>query len=592
MDDEKQYQWLCQVISAIGSSLELDKVLSLAAEVTAKGAGCRSCFLYLWDKQREKLVVRATTPGHEQYIRVLELKIGEGITGWTAKHLNPLLIEENAIKDERFLLLPDLDEESYQSFMTVPIVSPNSELIGVFTMYTVAPHKFPKKALEFVNRIATLVAGLIEKAMVYEQMKRKLTVLDGLADLSKALSQDDREEVILDHITKIIAEVLQTDSCSFMFLNREKTVLSLEQFPWTIAVSEQIRTWLDTDRPMSGLHRELLKPFQKLNVGNGGVWAAVTMQGTNSPLGLILCFRRQPQLFLPEDMALLQTISHQGALALEKARLVNFLTDRNQKQDFFDALFSDKARSKRYLLQQGRSLGVDLERPHLVAVIEVAQEMPRENVKALKNFCFLLEDQLSKIFAGSLHLSRNSMLKVILPVDDYAQIKHKLTAVKNEQEQKHRVALSIGLGNPCSSVDDYLRGLEEALEALKVGKSFFWDKKKVISFGELGIYRYLYKVWKNDGIVRDKQQELMEKLYDYDRQHSTKLLETLEKYLESLGQMNDAACELFVHRNTLRNRLVKISSLLEVDVTDRQNWFPLYIALEIVKLRALEQSGL
>lgn len=588
MMEERKYQWLCQVISAIGSSLELEEVLALAVDVATRASMCNRCFIYLWDKQREMLVVRATTAGQEKYIRALELELDQGYTGWTAKTLKPVLTNYEAAIDDRFFMVPGLEEEKFQSFMTVPIVSPNNDLIGVFTLCTMTPSQFSDRALDFVQKIATLIAGLIEKAMLYEQMKKKVVVLDGLADLSKLLSKDDRVSDILNNLRKIIIEVLRIDECAFLLLNREKTKLSLEQSTWWIDVNEDVQVLLETEWPLDGTVDELPKSLKKLGFKDFVAWTAVPMQGKNLPLGVIICFRKQQLSFIDEDLTLLQTIAHQGALALERARLVSFLSDRNKKQDFFDALFNGKGYSLQFLEEQGKIFGVDLQRANVVVVAEIVQKNDKES-HWMRNFCFSLEDEIEKAFAHSIYLSRNGILQAIIPINDYNKIIEKLAFIKKELEQKHNVIISMAAGNACNCEKDYPRGLEEAHEALKVGKVLSWHKSSVVTFNQLGMYRYLYKVWKNDGIVRDRQQELMEKLYDFDKDHATNLLETLEKYLECMGHVNNAADELYVHRNTMRNRLEKISAILDVDVADRQRWFSLYIALQIVKLKGLER---
>ena len=590
MNGDKRYQWLCEVISAIGSSLELEKVLKLAIDVTTKASNCSRCFIYLYDKQREKLVVRATTPGQEKWIGTLELSLDEGLTGWTAKNHEAVLTDYEAIKDKRFLKVKGLEDEEFHNFMTVPIVSPANEMIGVFTMCILPPYRFTDEICDFIANIATLLAGLIEKAMLYEQMKKKLTVLDRLANLSKVLSKDDRVNVILGHIRKIVLDVLDVDSCMFMLLNREQNSFSIEQSPWVLSVSKDLKYILEQDMPLTGTINDLPKGFDKLVIGDFKSWVAVPMHGKSSPVGITLCFFKDQYSFWEGDLSLLQTISHQGTLALERALLVSYLSDRSRKQDFFDALFSSKSTSSRYLIEQGRSAGINLERPNIVLVVEATHKSSDKDSEWLKNFCFCLEDVFEKAFPDCLYLTRNGIIQVIIPVNDSRLIKEKLTTIKDEQERKNDVLLFIGIGNTCNNCGDYRRGLEEAIEALTIGKAFFLNKSRVISFNELGLYRYLYKVWKNDGIVRDKQQQLMTKLYEFDKEHNTDLLITMEKYFECSGKINNAASELFIHRNTMRNRLEKISSILEANVTDQQNWFSLYIALQIVKLKELDES--
>jgi len=62
-------------------------------------------------------------------------------------------------------------------------------------------------------------------------------------------------------------------------------------------------------------------------------------------------------------------------------------------------------------------------------------------------------------------------------------------------------------------------------------------------------------------------------------------LDTLETYLECAGNLTRTADRLFVHRNTLIQRLERLQSLCEIDIQDRSNWLTLQVAIKVYKLR-------
>ena len=65
----------------------------------------------------------------------------------------------------------------------------------------------------------------------------------------------------------------------------------------------------------------------------------------------------------------------------------------------------------------------------------------------------------------------------------------------------------------------------------------------------------------------------------------TTLLHTLETYLSCGGNIARAAEQLYVHRNTLVQRLDKLRELLGLDPHDSTHWLPLHIALGLWRLR-------
>ena len=61
-----------------------------------------------------------------------------------------------------------------------------------------------------------------------------------------------------------------------------------------------------------------------------------------------------------------------------------------------------------------------------------------------------------------------------------------------------------------------------------------------------------------DGGVRDVHRNANARIADYDRQRSTSLLRTLEEFLRRRGSISATAEALYVHPNTLRQRLRRI----------------------------------
>ena len=65
------------------------------------------------------------------------------------------------------------------------------------------------------------------------------------------------------------------------------------------------------------------------------------------------------------------------------------------------------------------------------------------------------------------------------------------------------------------------------------------------------------------------------------------LLKTLEVYLDSGGNATRAAKRLFLHRNTLRQRIDRIAALLDVDLTTSERWLSLHLAVKAARLARL-----
>jgi PucR family transcriptional regulator, purine catabolism regulatory protein len=105
----------------------------------------------------------------------------------------------------------------------------------------------------------------------------------------------------------------------------------------------------------------------------------------------------------------------------------------------------------------------------------------------------------------------------------------------------------------------------------------------VMTYDELGPYKYLLRMSFDVG-VRDRHRDAVAILAEYDRQRSTALLRTLEEFLRRRGNISATAETLYVHPNTLRQRLRRIMELTGIDLR-KDDWLMVEIAVKMVKLQ-------
>jgi DNA-binding PucR family transcriptional regulator len=86
--------------------------------------------------------------------------------------------------------------------------------------------------------------------------------------------------------------------------------------------------------------------------------------------------------------------------------------------------------------------------------------------------------------------------------------------------------------------------------------------------------------------LRDAYQERLHRLVEYDRRRGTELLDTLEGYLDHRGSVVATSRALYIHPNTLRQRLDRIERASGIEV-DRDDWLSLAVATKVVKLETL-----
>jgi DNA-binding PucR family transcriptional regulator len=140
-------------------------------------------------------------------------------------------------------------------------------------------------------------------------------------------------------------------------------------------------------------------------------------------------------------------------------------------------------------------------------------------------------------------------------------------------------SVTVGVSDVCQGREGLARGLIEADQAARVGPLI--GGGPVCSYAELGAYRY---VMAGAAAVRDGSHERLERLAEYERRRGTELLRTLEVYLDQKGNVARTARAMYMHPNTLRQRLARIESVAGLDL-EREDWVSLAMAVRVVALR-------
>jgi len=187
---------LNQISHTVSCSLDLDVVLQQIVDLVIGVTGGDSCLVYLIDDTRDFLILRASSNQHSPWVGKIVLKIGEGLTGWVAQEGVPIAIDRKVSQDGRFREFHGLMEDSYEAFLSVPIIAPTQLLVGVINVQHRHPHHHSDRERTLLSIIGHQVGGAIENASLYRKTERLASELqtinekllhfafrDGLTDL-------------------------------------------------------------------------------------------------------------------------------------------------------------------------------------------------------------------------------------------------------------------------------------------------------------------------------------------------------------------------------------------------------------------------
>ena len=154
-------EFLHDVSSRIAAADPLHEVLDQIVEFVSEFVSCDSCFIYVLEGSA--LVLRASKNPHPEVVDSLRVSLDEGITGWVATHREPVVIERDAAQDPRFRAFTELPEDSYHSFLSIPVIS-RGRVVSVINVQHREPYQFTPREIKSISTIGHLVGAAIELA--------------------------------------------------------------------------------------------------------------------------------------------------------------------------------------------------------------------------------------------------------------------------------------------------------------------------------------------------------------------------------------------------------------------------------------------
>jgi two-component sensor histidine kinase/putative methionine-R-sulfoxide reductase with GAF domain len=278
---ERHLRLLTETIAAVNSTLDLEEVLGLVATKVADALGTEACFVYLYDERSDELILRATHgTSVEEMTKRPRMHRGEGITGTAAAERAPVMIPSQAHLDPRFKQFANLPEDDYESILAVPILA-RERLAGALNVRTLEPREFTQDEIDLLVAIADQVAQTIEHAQLYAQAQRRVSELEALARISEAVSESLYLEESLEAIVKTTMEAVDATGAAL--------VLEDGNIAWP--------------------------------EGRAGAYAVrLPLRWKRRQIGELVCDRDTP--FTADERALLASIAHHAAVALEHGRAV------------------------------------------------------------------------------------------------------------------------------------------------------------------------------------------------------------------------------------------------------------------------------
>jgi two-component system, response regulator PdtaR len=162
---------LHRVSRIISSERSLDEMLGEIVGLAARVTACDACLVYLADEPSGEFVLRASLVPHAEDLGNLRVKVGEGVTGWVAEHQSPVALSANASADPRFKNFPTLVEDTYEAFLSVPVMN-RGKAIGIINAHHRERHQHTAEEISTLQFIGEQMGAVIAKSLLEEENAR------------------------------------------------------------------------------------------------------------------------------------------------------------------------------------------------------------------------------------------------------------------------------------------------------------------------------------------------------------------------------------------------------------------------------------
>jgi signal transduction protein with GAF and PtsI domain len=182
--------YLHGVVNRMTSAVPFVDLLKEVVEFATSVVRCDSSFVYILEGN--ELVLWASRNSDSEAIGRLKLKLGQGITGWVAKHREPVVVPQDACGDPRFQFFNELAEYRFESFLSVPLLS-RGRVVGVINLQNRTSHQYSHDEITLLSTIGVLVGAEVEMARLEKEnsdLTHRLEVRK-LVERAKGILQQD-----------------------------------------------------------------------------------------------------------------------------------------------------------------------------------------------------------------------------------------------------------------------------------------------------------------------------------------------------------------------------------------------------------------
>jgi signal transduction histidine kinase len=329
----ERLQLLYQVSNVIHSTLEAQEALQLIVSEAVRLMNASSGSVVLINPTTGFLEISASQNLPTAATK-LKLRVGEGVTGWVARHSQPVRVGD-VTKDARYVAA----RRGVKSELAVPL-EVNGETRGVINVDSDRADAFSADDQELLEQLAVQASKVIHNTWLYEQLRLKVHLFEALASVSRTINSTLNLDEALRVITREACILMRARMCSLMMIDESREWLDLRA-SYGAGAAYINKPRLMVAESLLGAVTRRKKPMQVANVQESSHYQNVEVaryEGLVSLLSVPLLFAGQSigtlnvytgrlYNFSNEEIRILSALAELSAIAIEKARLYERIVD-------------------------------------------------------------------------------------------------------------------------------------------------------------------------------------------------------------------------------------------------------------------------
>jgi len=223
------------------------------ADITARVMEADACFIFLFDRKKDDLVLSASNGVQEGAVGKVRIPLGEGVEGWVGRRIEPLLLKDFRA-DSRYRESAGLSLANYVSVYCLPLyVHSNGALVGVMEVYYDKPKTFSDEEINFFTTLSGSLSTTIQNEQMQSELRKMNIELEQwVAEKTEELrASEERYRILVEHACESI--FLLAGNGDILFANEQAEKLT-KQAKYDLLHKNLFELLSDPNR-----HRDIIK---------------------------------------------------------------------------------------------------------------------------------------------------------------------------------------------------------------------------------------------------------------------------------------------------------------------------------------------